>query len=128
MMQVMINNHLPFEVRVDADKLRDLAWAQLRQVESDVVAIRVDLETLEKAKAPFMFSAQVDVRLKQGPMLGQSFIGHGQSIEMALHSALVEVRKGVLEVSPNRDNPNQDDEDESWDGAAAMESPRHLGK
>ncbi|MFZ9466308.1 MAG: hypothetical protein ACO281_12500 [Burkholderiaceae bacterium] len=127
-MQVMINNHLPFEVSVDADRLRDLAWTQLRAVEIDVVAIRVDLATLDSAKPHTMFSAHVAVRLKQGTLRGETFIGHGQTIELALHHALVGVRSSVLKISPTQDDPSEADEDKPWDGAAAMISPRHRGK
>lgn len=98
-MQVMINNHLPFEVSVDADRLRDLAWTQLRAVEIDVVAIRVDLATLDSAKPHTMFSAHVAVRLKQGTLRGETFIGHGQTIELALHHALVGVRSRATMVT-----------------------------
>ena len=111
MMQVMINNHLPFEVWVDADKLRDLAWTQLRAVESHVVAIRVDLETLEAAKPHAMFSAHVEVRLKAG-RIPTSFLGYGQSTRTALTKALVEVRTFIQKSTGRGVHRTTDDDDD----------------
>ena len=123
-MQISFSNYLPFGHVISGDKLRDLAWHQMRAVESDVVALRVALQRADIPSQPGAIRADVQVRIKRGS-LRELFSGEGHSIEIALTKALVKVREAVLKVVPSSDESFDLEPDD--DTARPMTSP-YRGK
>ena len=123
-MQVSFSNYLPFGHMISGEKLRDLAWLQMRPIESDVVALRVALQMADIPGQSGAIRADVQVRIKTGP-LRELFTGEGHSIEIALTKALVKVREAVLKVVPNSDLSFDLERDD--DTARPMTSP-YRGK